>query len=390
MNLKSSPKWLLATAGVLLLMPGSIARAADIVDTAVGAEKFNTLVAAVKAAGLVETLKGKGPFTVFAPTDEAFEALPDEKLDALLKPEAKEQLTKILLYHVVSGEVTSDKVVELNGATTLHGQRVDIKVEEGKVKLDGATVVTTDIKCDNGVIHVIDAVIMPESRNLPTVATEAKKFSTLLAAVEAAGLVDALSGDEPLTVFAPTDDAFAALAEGTVESLLKPENIDQLKSILTYHVVKGRVYSDQAVSAGKAETLQGSSVTIKVDGETAMVNNATLLKTDIDASNGVIHVIDKVLTPSNNAQSSAEPKQAIEHAIAEGSKLYNAGHAGACASMYGDTMREILMTEDHGLSSHTVSHMRSVLGKADESSCHNSRAWMLRRGLEVAYADLQQ
>lgn len=390
MNRKPLRKLVLATASALLLLPFSATRAADIVDTAVSAGQFNTLVAAVKAADLVETLKGEGPFTVFAPTDEAFAAIPEEDLAALLKPEAKDQLTSILLYHVVSGEVTSDKVVELTGATTVNGQRADIKVEDGKVMLDGATVVTTDIKCDNGVIHVIDAVILPESRNLPEVATAAEKFSTLLAAVKAAGLVDALSGDEPLTVFAPTDEAFAALPAGTVESLLKPENTDQLKSILTYHVVSGRVYSDQAVEAGKAATLQGNEVMIKVDGETATVNDATLLKTDIDASNGVIHVIDKVLIPSSDAQSAAEPKQAIEHAIAEGSKLYNAGHVGVCASMYGDTMRVVLTTENHGLSTHTVSHMRSVLSKADECGCQNSRAWMLRRGLEVVYADLQQ
>jgi transforming growth factor-beta-induced protein len=291
-------------------------RAADIVDTAVGAGQFNTLVAAVKAAELVDTLKGEGPFTVFAPTDEAFAAIPKKDLEALLKPGAKDKLTGILLYHVVPGKVTAEQVVKLNGATTAQGQRVDIAIADDKVMVDKATVVKTDIVCDNGVIHVIDAVILPESRTLPEVATAAKSFGTLLAAAKAAGMVEALSGDEPLTVFAPTDEAFAKLPAGTVANLLKPENKDQLKAILAYHVVPGRVYSTDAVEAGTAKTLQGGSVNIVVDGDAAMVNDAKLLKTDIDASNGVIHVIDKVLLPKDSAQSSAKPAADIQHVSA--------------------------------------------------------------------------
>jgi len=135
---------------------------ADIVDTAVGAGKFTTLVAAVKAAGLVETLKGKGPFTVFAPTDEAFGKIPVETINALLKPEAKDKLTSILTYHVVSGKVMAKDVVKLTSAATVNGQEVAIKVVDGKVMIDGATVTATDIECGNGVIHVIDSVIMPK------------------------------------------------------------------------------------------------------------------------------------------------------------------------------------------------------------------------------------
>ena len=290
-------------------------RAADIVETAVGAGDFNTLVAAVKAADLVDTLQGEGPFTVFAPTDKAFAALPEGTVEALLKPENKEKLQAILLYHVAAGKLDSKAVSKLTGAVTVNGQRVDIAVEDGTVKIDNATVTTADIKCDNGVIHVIDAVILPESKNIPEVAADASVFSTLLAAAKAGGLVDALSGDKELTVFAPTDDAFAALPEGTVESLLKPENKHKLVSILTYHVVPGRVYSDQAVEAGKAKTLQGAAVKINVDGESAMVNEAKLLKTDIDASNGVIHVIDSVLMPPAETTSSVTPTATSSSAV---------------------------------------------------------------------------
>ena len=131
----------------------------DIVETAVAADDFDTLVAAVQAAGLVETLKGEGPFTVFAPTDAAFAEIPEADLQALLAD--KEQLTKVLTYHVVPGNVTASEVIGLDSATTVEGSDIDVEVVEGGVKVDGANVIKTDIEASNGVIHVIDAVIMP-------------------------------------------------------------------------------------------------------------------------------------------------------------------------------------------------------------------------------------
>ena len=132
----------------------------DIVDTAVAAGDFNTLVTAVKAAGLVETLKGEGPFTVFAPTDAAFAKVPTDTLNALLADKAA--LANVLTYHVVAGKVMAADVVKLSSAETVQGQAVSIEVKDGKVYVDGAQVVTTDIKASNGVVHVIDAVILPK------------------------------------------------------------------------------------------------------------------------------------------------------------------------------------------------------------------------------------
>lgn len=149
----------------MVAMPATAGNAEkkDIVDTAVGAGSFNTLVTAVKAAGLVETLKGKGPFTVFAPTDEAFAKLPAGTVEALLKDKAK--LAKILTYHVVAGNVMAKDVVKLNGkeVKTVEGSSARITVKGGKVMVDNANVVKTDIECTNGVIHVIDTVIMPKN-----------------------------------------------------------------------------------------------------------------------------------------------------------------------------------------------------------------------------------
>ena len=269
----------------------------NLVETAVNAGSFDTLVAAVKAAGLVDALSGDKPMTVFAPTDEAFAKLPEGTVEMLLKPENKELLKSILLYHVVPGDVRAEQVIELKAAQTANGQRVDIKVSGGKVRVDDANVVKTDILTSNGTIHVIDRVIMPTSKNILEIAEENGSFGTLVAAIKAAGIVDGLMDAGDITVFAPTDEAFAKLPKGTVEMLLKPENKEKLAEILRYHVVKGRVYSDQAVEAGWAKTLQGGKVHIKLDHGKAMINNAQILTTDIDASNGVIHVIDTVIMP---------------------------------------------------------------------------------------------
>ncbi|MCA9273812.1 MAG: fasciclin domain-containing protein [Phycisphaerales bacterium] len=269
----------------------------NLVETAVNAGSFDTLVAAVKAAGLVDALSGDKPMTVFAPTDEAFAKLPEGTVEMLLKPENKELLKSILLYHVVPGDVRAEQVIELKAAQTANGQRVDIKVSGGKVRVDDANVVKTDILTSNGTIHVIDRVIMPTSKNILEIAEENGSFGTLVAAIKAAGIVDGLMDAGDITVFAPTDEAFAKLPKGTVEMLLKPENKEKLAEILRYHVVKGRVYSDQAVEAGWAKTLQGGKVQIELDHGKAMINNAQILTTDIDASNGVIHVIDTVIMP---------------------------------------------------------------------------------------------
>lgn len=149
----------------LLFVPGSRAdhHKKDIVDTAINAGSFNTLVKAIQAADLVGALKGDGPLTVFAPTDEAFAKVPADTLAALLKPENKEQLRAVLTYHVVAGKVMAADVVKLNSAETLNGEKVTIRFKDGKVMVDGAQVVKTDIAASNGVIHVIDTVILPKN-----------------------------------------------------------------------------------------------------------------------------------------------------------------------------------------------------------------------------------
>ena len=274
---------------------------ADIVGVATEAGSFSTLLTAVEAAGLVETLQGEGPFTVFAPTDEAFAALPEGTLDSLLAD--TEALTQVLLYHVVPGEVMASDVVELDSATTAQGEDIAITVEGDSVKVNQANVIATDVIASNGVIHVIDQVILPPSMSaeqtemgdIVETAEAAGDFNTLLAAVEAAGLVETLKGEGPFTVFAPTDEAFAALPEGTFDTLLA--DTEALTQVLLYHVVPGAVTADQVVGLESAQTVQGGSVSISTEDDKVFINDAQVVAADVLTSNGVIHVIDKVIIP---------------------------------------------------------------------------------------------
>ena len=287
---------ILAANGVIHVIDSVILPPKDIVETAVADGRFTTLVAAVQAAGLVDTLKSEGPFTVFAPTDDAFAKLPEGTVAELLKPENLESLQNILLYHVVPGSVKAEQVVTLENAETALGPKVSIKVEEGKVFVNDAEVIITDIQTYNGVIHVIDSVILPP-KDIVDIAVADGRFTTLTAALEAAGLVETLKGTGPFTVFAPTDDAFAKLPAGTVEELLKPEKLEALKNILLYHVVEGRVRADAVVSLESAKTVLGQDLVIKIEDGKVYINDAQVIITDIEALNGVIHVIDTVLLP---------------------------------------------------------------------------------------------
>jgi len=274
--------------------PVTPAPAKNIVETAVADGRFTTLVAAVQAAGLAGTLSGPGPFTVFAPTDDAFKKLPSGTVETLLK-DPQGQLKQILLYHVVSGKVMAADVVKLSSAKTVQGSSLPISVSGSTVTVDGAKVIITDIVCSNGVIHVIDSVMIPPKSNIVGTLVNDGRFTTLVAAVKAAKLDGTLSGPGPFTLFAPTDAAFAKLPSGTVETLLKtPEG--QLKQILLYHVVSGKVMAADVVKLTTAKTVQGKNVTISTKNG-VMVNDANVTVTDIDTTNGVIHIIDKVLIP---------------------------------------------------------------------------------------------
>jgi uncharacterized surface protein with fasciclin (FAS1) repeats len=301
----------------------------DIVETADAAGTFKTLLAAAEAADLVDALKGEGPLTIFAPTDDAFAALPEGTVEALLND--IDALTAILTYHVVPGAVTSAQVANLTSANTLNGAALTITVtSDGRVMIDNATVIVRDIETTNGIIHVIDAVIIPTDSqsvdksswffggyrfgggwiaeaikdgklqwltkrlNLYTVA-RMTGLSTLTTAVKAADLKYTLKRGGTFTLFGPTNDAFAALPEGTLETLLN--DIPTLTNILLYHVVPGVVTSDVVVTLTEETMANGETVSIMVGENGVMINDSKVLVVDIQARNGVIHLIDNVLLP---------------------------------------------------------------------------------------------
>jgi len=368
--------------------------APTLVEAAQSAGNFSTLLAAAKAAGLVDALSGEGPLTVFAPTDEAFAKLPKGTVAHLLKPENKAALKTVLLHHVVSGDVGLPALLRAPRLSTLAGQKLQVSAEGGALRAGEAGVANADLRCRNGVIHVVDAVILPELRDLATVAVEAQTFGTLVAAAKAAGLVDALTGEQPLTVFAPTDAAFAKLPEGTVANLLKPENKAALKRILLHHVVQGRVYADAAAAAGKAPSLAGTELAFGYAGGLT-VNGTTIAATDIVARNGVIHVVDAVLLPPEQERSTpaavedpaARALKLIELAIETGAPLYNDGDPQACASVYELTANALLGLEGELFSSDVRTQLSRAIA-ADEKP--DDKAWTLRRALDAAWSELRE
>ncbi len=319
------------------------AESQSVLDLAIEAGQFSTLIAAIDAAGLSETLEGEGPFTVLAPTDAAFEAAFEAlgiTAEELLADTAT--LTSILTYHVLGQEADSQLVATLDGSSveTLNGQSVDIAVVDGQIMINQATVVSADLAADNGIVHVIDAVLLPpdiaaalgvaaadDMEEATTTTTEATtttteameptiaelvveaaagdpaEFTVQLAALETAGLVDALNGPGPFTVFAPTDAAFGALLEAlgvTAEELLA--NPD-LGNILLYHVVSGEFMAADVIDIAPADVptlYEGNDISIAiVDGNVVINEVATVVTADVMASNGVVHVIDAVLVPAS-------------------------------------------------------------------------------------------
>jgi uncharacterized surface protein with fasciclin (FAS1) repeats len=215
-------------------------------------------------------------------------------------------------------------------------------------------------------------------------AVAAGDFETLVAALKAAELVDALQGEGPFTVFAPTDEAFGQLPAGLVENLLKPENRQQLVSILTYHVVSGDLSAKQVVQQDKAETLNGQSVAIDLSGKGITVDEARVIATDIEAANGVIHVIDRVLLPAEEMSWKASSSELIEMAIAKGAPMYNHGNPAACAAVYAMTAKALLAL-DADLPQDAHQALSSALMKMDQSNSSRDQAWIMRRGLDRAY-----
>ncbi len=272
----------------------------DIVELAQATPQLSTLVTALTEADLVATLQGDGPFTVFAPVNSAFGALGSETVGRLLEDDNQALLQKVLTYHVVPGRLLAADLTDGQTLTTVEGSTLTIDLSDG-ASVNGAALTRTDILASNGVVHLIDAVLT-ENLDIVDVAT-LRGFETLVTALGVAGRETTLRGDGPFTVFAPTEAAFGALPDGTLEALLADPTA--LANVLTYHVVADEVFSSDLSDGQMLKTVQGGTVEVMIDGSTigvAGVNNETLstiVAADVAASNGVIHAIDTVLLPPN-------------------------------------------------------------------------------------------
>ncbi len=273
-------------------------RPANVVDVISGSADHTALTAAINAAGLVATLQGEGPFTVFAPTDAAFAALPEGTVEALLDDPSGD-LTGILLYHVVGSKVLSSALSNGMKAPTVYGDELTVSISGAGIFINDAMVTIADIETRNGIVHVIDAVLIPEAPRPATVVdiiTGSADHQTLAAAVTAAGLVETLQGEGPFTVFAPTDAAFAALPEGTVAALLDDPSGD-LTDILLYHVVAAKAMSGDLSDGQEIATVFGDNITVTINNGGVFINDSQVTVADLEAENGVVHVIDAVLLP---------------------------------------------------------------------------------------------
>ncbi|HKK24621.1 MAG TPA: fasciclin domain-containing protein [Gracilimonas sp.] len=299
---------------------------ANIVEVAAENGNFDILVQAIQDAGLAETLQQEGPvFTVFAPTDDAFEALPEGTLESL----TPEQLAEILQFHVINGEIESGDLAASQDVETLLGEEILVEADGGVLVNGYSNVVTADVEAANGIIHAVDAVLLPEGyrdANVIDQAVELGNFTTLASAIEQVGLTSTLKYKGDFTVFAPTDDAFAALPQGLLGSLSEA----QLTEILTYHVLSGEIFADQLNAEQAPASLEGGEVFVTKDGngDVTVNGSSSVVTADVDVSNGVIHAIDQVILPDayGTVVDAASKRYNFETLV---SAVVDAGLAGA-------------------------------------------------------------
>ena len=312
------------------------AMAKDPVATAASTNPLlSTLVTAVDAAGLVDTLNSAEALTVFAPANSAFEAIPKETLDTLLADPTGD-LATILQVHVVEGKMSAEDLIDAGTVKSLQGTELKISAKDDTMMVNDASVVCGNVQTANATVFIIDSVLMPAEAGAEAGGEEASAFaednfgpgcadvpaegeagsfdamakdpvataastnpllSTLVTAVDAAGLVDTLNSAEALTVFAPANSAFEAIPKETLDTLLADPTGD-LATILQVHVVEGKMSADELIKAGTVKSLQGTELKISAEGDTMMVNDASVVCGNVQTANATVFIIDSVLMPA--------------------------------------------------------------------------------------------
>jgi uncharacterized surface protein with fasciclin (FAS1) repeats len=351
---------------------------------------LTTLLALVKASGI--ELPSGTKVTIFAPTNEAFAKLPKEKVEFLTSAKGKATLQAILKHHVVGQAVGSSSVLDRRRLAALSGQ--SLEVDPTALTIDGARLVATDVAFDGGLVHVIDAVMMPELRSIEEIIAQDARFETLRAAIEAADLGSALGAQNPgpWTLLAPSNEAFGKIPAETLKALLADR--PALTAVLGAHVLPTMIRREEMLAQGSARTLPGNgSVRFALGPGGITAEGARIEVADIEASNGIIHVIDRVLpapVAKTDDGSAAMPERArraaaiLELAIERGVPRFNAGDEASCAALYELAISSVVLLGADALDEGASAELANALKQGADHADAAERAWTYRRAMDRA------
>ena len=342
----------------------------------------------MKASGI--EFPANTPLTVFAPTNEAFAKLPKEQVEFLTSAKGKSTLQAILKHHVVGQSVGSSAVLDRRRLTALSGQ--SLPIDPTALTVDGARLVATDVAFDGGLVHVIDAVMLPELRSIEQIVAEDERFTTLRAAIEAAGIGSQLGSRNPgpWTLLAPSNQAFSAIPADALKELLQDR--PALTAVLVAHVLPTAIRRDDMLAQGSARTLMGDgSVTFALESGAITVAGARIEVADIEAANGVIHIIDRVLPaqPTTGPTMAPSPQQRsrqaaaiLELAIERGVPRFNAGDQASCAALYELAITSVVLLGADAIGNAAAAELAAALKKGAEHEDAAERAWVYRRAMD--------
>ena len=355
---------------------------------------LTTLLALVKAAEIEFPKDAK--LTIFAPTNEAFAKLPPEQVEFLTSAKGKSTLQAILKHHVVAQPLESSTLLDRRRLKALSGQ--SLEVDPAALSVDGARLVATDVAFDGGLVHVIDGVMLPELRSIEEIVAKDERFATLRVAIDAAGLGPQLGTQNsgPWTLLAPSNEAFAAIPADALKTLLQDR--PALTAVLAAHVLPTAIRREEMLAQGSARTLMGDgTVEFALSAGDITVAGARILVADIEASNGVIHVIDRVLpapsaartTPDATASSSREQRAEraaaiLELAIERGVPRFNAGDTASCAALYELAIASVVLLGEDAISANAKADLSKALEEGAAHQDASERAWIYRRAMDRA------
>jgi uncharacterized surface protein with fasciclin (FAS1) repeats len=353
---------------------------------------LTTLLDLVKAAGIEFPKDAK--LTIFAPTNDAFAKLPPEQVEFLTSAKGKSTLQAILKHHVVAQSLESSALLDRRRLTALSGQSLEI--DPATLAVDGARLVATDVAFDGGLVHVIDGVMLPELRSIEEIVAQDERFSTLRAAIDAAGLGPQLGAQNPgpWTLLAPSNKAFAAIPADALQALLQDR--PALTAVLAAHVLPTAIRRDEMLAQGSARTLLGDgTVAFALEAGAITVAGARIEVADIEAANGIIHVIDRVLpahssAPATASAASASPLRAqraaaiLELAIERGVPRFNAGDTSSCAALYELAIASVVLLGDDAISPDANADLATALEQGAANQDASERAWIYRRAMDRA------